>query len=176
MKPATPRSPTHTPVLIAVGGNLPGAQGEAPLAVCRAAVTALAGVPGLRLQGVSRWYATAPVPPSGQPDYVNGVVRMEGEVDPAWLLARLHGIEAAAGRRRDVLNAARTLDLDIIGMGGRVRAAPDPVLPHPRAHLRRFVLAPLADVAPEWVHPVLGISVRDLLAALPEDDAAVRLI
>ena len=77
----------------------------------------------------------------------------------------------SAGRVRGERNAARTLDLDIIAMGdagSMVRAAPDPVLPHPRAHLRAFVLVPLLDVAPGWVHPVLRRSARDLLRELPE--------
>jgi len=81
-------------------------------------------------------------------------------------------IEARAGRPSAVdgrrsPNAARTLDLDIIDFDGVVRAAPDPILPHPRAHLRAFVLAPLAAVAPAWVHPVLGRTAGALLADLP---------
>ncbi len=104
------------------------------------------------------------MPPSGQPDYVNGVARLEGRADPAALLAALQRIEQAHGRQRGVPDAARTLDLDLIALGGLVRAAPDPVLPHPRAHLRRFVLAPLCDVAADWVHPVLGRSAAALLA------------
>ena len=90
--------------------------------------------------------------------------------DPAELLARLMAVEMACGRQRSVPNAARTLDLDIIAIDGLVRAAPDPILPHPRAHLRAFVLAPLADVAPGWVHPVLGRTAAALLAGLPPQD------
>jgi 2-amino-4-hydroxy-6-hydroxymethyldihydropteridine diphosphokinase len=86
---------------------------------------------------------------------------------PAALLAHLMAIEAVCGRERGAPNAARTLDLDIIGIGGMVREAPDPILPHPRAHLRAFVLAPLVDVAPDWVHPVLRQTAAALLAALP---------
>ena len=162
-------------VLIALGANLPGPQGQPPLATCRAALEALRGLPGLRLQAASRWWQTAPIPPSGQPDYINGVVRLEGEADPAALLARLQAIEAAAGRpplgQNRPLNAARSLDLDIIAIGALRRAAPDPILPHPRAHQRAFVLAPLAEVAPGWVHPVLGLTVEAMLAALPSQQA-----
>ena len=91
-------------------------------------------------------------------------------VDPAALLARLLEVEAMCGRERSTPNAARTLDLDIIAIGELVRDAPDPILPHPRAHLRAFVLAPLADVAPHWVHPVLGRTAAELLADLPAQE------
>ena len=91
-------------------------------------------------------------------------------VDPAVLLAHLLEIETACGRERGAPNAARTLDLDIIALGDLVRHSPDPILPHPRADLRAFVLAPLADVAPDWVHPVLGLTAAALLAALPPQE------
>ena len=107
------------------------------------------------------------MPRADQPDYCNGVLRMQGDVDPAWLLAQLQEIENRYGRQRSVPNAPRTLDLDIIDINGLVRAAPDPVLPHPRAHLRAFVLRPILDVAPAWRHPALQSSVVTLLAELP---------
>ena len=77
-------------------------------------------------------------------------------------------MEMAYGRERSVPNAARTLDLDILAMGRRIRDAPDPVLPHPRLHGRAFVLHPLLDVAPDWEHPALRLSARALLDRLPE--------
>ena len=155
-----------------MGANLPAGSGTTPLATCREAANALRGIPGLRVAAVSAWYETDPVPPSGQPPYVNGVVRLEGRIDPADLLAALHAIEDGHGRTRGERNAARTLDLDVVAMDGPdgtglVRAAPDPVVPHPRAHLRGFVLEPLRDVAPGWQHPVLHRSVEELLAELP---------
>lgn len=156
-------------ILVALGSNLPGPDGRSPLETCIAAGEALGRLPGLRLRALSRWYRTRPVPRSGQPNYVNGAARLEGAADPAVLLRQLQAIEATAGRGRGLRNAARTLDLDLIGMGDLVRAAPDPILPHPRAHERAFVLAPLADIAPEWVHPVLGRPVRHLLAAVSLD-------
>jgi 2-amino-4-hydroxy-6-hydroxymethyldihydropteridine diphosphokinase len=141
-------------------------------------VARLDALPGLRLRGLSRWYLTDPMPPSCQPAYINAVavLRVEAaakEPAPDVLLAWLQAIESDAGRYRSVPNAPRTLDLDIIAMGNRgeiVRMAPDPVLPHPRAHLRAFVLVPLRDVVPDWVHPVLLRRPAELLAVLPVQD------
>ena len=162
-------------ILIALGANLPGPGGATPRAACEAAARALDSLPEIRLEAVSRWYRTAPFPPSGQPDYVNGVARLGGAaVDPAAVLAAVLAIEDRFARRRGAPNAARTLDLDLIDMNGLVRACPDPILPHPRAHLRAFVLIPLLDVAPDWVHPVSGIRGRLLLKGL--DTAGVRLL
>ncbi len=82
-------------------------------------------------------------------------------------MARLHEVEREFGRVRDVRNAPRTLDLDLLDYDGRVEGGP-PVLPHPRIEQRAFVLVPLADVAPLWKHPVSGRNVRALIDALPE--------
>jgi 2-amino-4-hydroxy-6-hydroxymethyldihydropteridine diphosphokinase len=160
-----------TVILIALGANLPASADQSPLQTCQHAAAALDTLPGMRLRALSRWYRTVPVASlPGSPLFVNGVARLEGRVDdPAGLLRALHAIEAAAGRDRPFPNAPRTLDLDLIDLHGLCRAAPDPVLPHPRAHLRRFVLQPLADVAPGWRHPQLGLTVEALLASLPPE-------
>lgn len=159
-------------VFVALGANLPGNDGRPPLSTLREAVRQLDSLPNLRVARISRWYRSAPVPASDQPDYINAVAALTVDskdgVDPAWLLAQLMDIESAHGRRRSSTNAARTLDLDIVAIGRLVRDAPDPILPHPRAHLRRFVMAPLADVAPDWVHPVLAETAVAILARLPE--------
>ncbi len=158
-------------ILIALGANLPGPDGRDARTTCQRAAVALDALPGLRLAALSRWFATTPVPPTpGVPDYVNGVALVTPlcgapAPDPAWLLAALQAIEDRFGRVRPYPNAPRTLDLDIIAMGGLHRVAPDPVLPHPRMQDRAFVLAPLCDIAPHWVHPTLGRSAAALLAA-----------
>jgi 2-amino-4-hydroxy-6-hydroxymethyldihydropteridine diphosphokinase len=158
-------------ILLALGANLPGPAGP-PLAQCEAALEALEKR-GVRILGRSRWYDTPPHPPSGQPHFVNGVARVETHLGPAPLLAEMLAIEAALGRRRTVPNAARTLDLDLIDYEGQVRTGPEvPILPHPRLTARSFVLLPLRDVAPEWRHPVSGLSVAELIAALPPDHGA----
>jgi len=168
-------------VLIGIGANLPGPDGASPLDTARWAAAQLDALPGLRLRALSRWYLTDPVPPSGQPPYVNAIACLiaastAGEPDPANLLGWLQAIEARGGRVRGEANAARSLDLDIVAMdeaGGMVRPAPDPIVPHPRAHLRAFVLVPLREVAPDWTHPVLRRSVRDLLRGLPPQGVRV---
>jgi 2-amino-4-hydroxy-6-hydroxymethyldihydropteridine diphosphokinase len=162
-------------ILIAIGANLPGLLDAPPIETCRLAAAELDALPGLRLRALSRWYRTAPVPPSDQPSYINAIAVLRCErgsagPEPAVLLAALQTIETRQGRVRGEANAARTLDLDIIAMGPRgrlVRTRPDPVLPHPRAHERAFVLAPLLDVAPGWIHPVLHRGAGDLLRDLP---------
>ena len=163
-------------VLIGIGANLPGPDGQPPLQTCRQAVARLQAFPDMRHGGHSRWFLSQPVPPSGQPPYVNAVLALLVDpgvtLDPAALLARLMAVENAFGRARSVANAARTLDLDIIAIGDLVRRQPDPVLPHPRAQLRAFELAPLADVAPRWVHPLTGRTAAEMLADLPPQDIA----
>lgn len=155
-------------ILVAIGSNLPSF-GRSPGETCRWAAQQLDTLGGLRLRGLSKWYRTVPVPRSDQPDYVNGVAHLAGNATPGGLLTALHAIEACAGRMRTVPNAARTLDLDIIAIDDLVWDAVNLVLPHPRAHLRGFVLLPLRDVAPEWVHPRLGMSVDALIRRLGTD-------
>lgn len=156
-------------ILVALGSNLPGPAGG-PRDMVEAALAAMPAH-GLRVVARSPWYESAPVPPSDQPWFVNGVAHVQAmtaalAADPALLLARLHAIEAAFGRRRDGRrNAARGLDLDLLDVDGLTRAA-DPVLPHPRLAERAFVLRPLADLAPDWRHPETGQGVSELLGAL----------
>ncbi len=152
-------------ILVAIGANLPSAMGGTAMDTCEWAVGRLAALPGLKLLARSHWFRSSPVPPSAQPDYINGVVRLSGVADPVALLACLHGIEAEAGRTRGAPNAARTLDLDLLAVGAVVLDTPGLVLPHPRLHERGFVLAPLTEVAPGWRHPVSGRGVEELLAS-----------
>ena len=160
-----------TTAYIGIGANLPGLDGRGPLQTCLWALGLLDRLPGLRVIHASHWYKTVPVPASDQPEYINAVVAMlvdpDLPLDTGLFLARLMSIEATCGRTRGEPNAARVLDLDIIAIGGMVQTSPDPILPHPRMHERGFVLAPMVDVAPGWVHPILGQTATNLLRALP---------
>lgn len=153
-------------ILIALGSNLSRAADLPPAENVRGAVEKLKQISGLRFMAGSRWYVSAPIPASIAPDFVNGIVRLEGSAEPAWLLDQLHAIEHAAGRERREPNAPRVLDLDLIDLNGLIAAGPGPILPHPRAAMRAFVLRPIIDVAPEWVHPVLGETAANLLGRL----------
>jgi len=157
-------------ILVGFGANLSMADGTPPAETLLRAALQVAALPGLSRPRLSRLWRSPPVPPSAQPDFVNAVLRLEGRAEPEALLSALHTIEARHGRVRGERNAPRTLDLDLLDLEGLVRQAPPPVLPHPRIRDRAFVLAPLAEVAPGWRHPVTGESVEALLAALPEPE------
>ncbi|WP_044561358.1 2-amino-4-hydroxy-6-hydroxymethyldihydropteridine diphosphokinase [Azospirillum sp. B4] len=152
-------------ILVGVGSNLSVSGIGGPPQVVVAAVRALAAE-GLAVVAQSPWYRSAPVPASDQPWYVNGVVAVETDLDAAALLTLLHRVETAFGRVRREVNEARGLDLDLLDHHGQVRTEV-PVLPHPRMHQRAFVLLPLRDLAPGWRHPVSGLDLAALIAALP---------
>ncbi len=119
---------------------------------------------GLKILKRSGWWRSAAWPDPNAPEYRNGVALVEASAGPEAVLAALLGLEAAMGRERAGRNAPRTLDLDLIAHGREVRDEADLVLPHPRAHERRFVMGPLAEIAPAWVHPVLGRTAAELAA------------
>ncbi|PHO05096.1 2-amino-4-hydroxy-6-hydroxymethyldihydropteridine diphosphokinase [Rhodobacteraceae bacterium 4F10] len=174
--------------LLALGGNLPSHEGD-PLLTLNSAYKTLSR-DNLRLCKVSRFYETPCFPAGAGPDYVNAAVTVESPLSASEMLKVLHEIEAEFGRERDQRWGMRTLDIDLIGGGDlvlpdrethaewmslpaeeQVRKTPDQlILPHPRLQDRAFVLVPLNDVAPDWKHPVLGLTVSQMLAALPESD------
>ena len=145
-----------TGVLLGLGANL----GD-PAAQLARAVDALRGF--LAEVAVSSLYRTAPVGYAEQPDFLNLVARGTTDLPPERLLGRILEVERAMGRERSFRNAPRTIDIDLLAYGGRVIETPALVVPHPGIATRGFVLHPLAEVAPEWVHPGLGKTARELL-------------
>ena len=122
---------------------------------------------GVRLKRASALLVSAPFGVTDQPDFVNAVAEVESALDPGALLTRLHLIERLAGRRRTLRWGPRTLDLDLIDYHGLVQPAPArPVLPHPGIAERIFVLAPIAEIAPRWRHPVTRQTAAAMLRRL----------
>lgn len=148
-------------VFVALGGNLGQVQQSFKSALsqlsCRDDTSVLAR---------SRLYQTPPLGPVGQPDYLNAVVEIKTQLMPLQLLDLLQQIELAHGRERKQHWGARTLDLDIIDYAGRLVENDRLTLPHAELAHRMFVLRPLYDIAPEWLHPLTGKSVHDMLQAL----------
>lgn len=176
--------------LIALGSNRISKWGDAAETV----QMAMHSLQSLALSPIqpSRLYSTPAFPAGSGPDFVNMACAFFTKLSAPDLLQALHAIEADAGRTRDQRWAPRTLDLDLIALGQQVcpdavyqahwmglpiaeqsKTAPDTlILPHPRVQDRSFVLVPLADVAPHWCHPVLDLTVTQMLDALSDADRA----
>ena len=148
--------------VVALGSNLAGRYGSSE-ALLEAALARFPAV-GLKILQRSSWWRSAAWPDPRAPEYRNGVALVEASDPPQAMLASLLAVEAELGRRRGQRNAPRTLDLDLIAHGRHVLDTPQLVLPHPRAHDRLFVMGPLAQIAPAWVHPTLGRTAAELAA------------
>ena len=152
---------------VAIGGNLIPEGFKTLEEVMSEAMKALSEQ-GLTIAKCSQWFETAPVPVSDQPWFLNAVMAIETALTETELLALLHEVEANFGRVRNIRNEARILDLDLIDYDGLVRDDDAITIPHPRMHLRAFVLLPIQDLAPQWCHPVSKVDVVTLIAEMPE--------
>lgn len=179
-------------IFIALGANLPSDMGP-PAATLKAAIGEIVANPLIDLLALSRFYQTPAYPAGSGPDYVNACAALGSDLSAEDILSQLHLVEARLGRIRAAQRwQARGIDLDLLAYGGQV--LPDPktaghwrnlpprqqqqetphtlILPHPRLQDRAFVLIPLADIAGNWAHPAIGMTVPEMIRELPEADIA----
>lgn len=160
-------------VFIGFGSNL-GDRRE----YCDRAIALMRLLPLSQVTGVSSYYESEPIDPDnrlGPTWFYNGVVRLDTSVPPIRLLDILHETERALGRNEEDRAGPRTIDFDILFVGQHIIQEPALTVPHPRLHLRRFVLEPLVEIDPDWMHPVLHRSVKALLSSLAEPGRVTKL-
>lgn len=177
-------------ILLALGANLPNPEDDATSNIKRAVSELVSH--GFTLRAVSRFYETPCFPAGAGPDYVNAAVCVTAPWSPLEVLRVVHAIETKMGRTRETRWGMRSLDIDLIAFDQlvlpdfdvyrnwsdmpaeeQILRAPDQlILPHPRLPERAFVLVPLSDVAPDWSHPVSGLTVMQMLASFSEADLA----
>jgi len=138
--------------------------------------SAIAELPhaGVAVTKVSSFYETEPVDLREQPWFLNCAAEVETHFDPHTLLGALHEIETKMGSKKLIAKGPRLLDMDILLYGSETIDSLELIVPHPRMHLRRFVLMPLAEIAPDALHPVLRLTAAQMLAETP-DHSEVRL-
>ena len=154
-------------IYIALGANLPSSAGAPEQTLRR--VLDLLPTRAVAVEAVSPFYRSPAWPNPADPPFVNAVARVRTKLSPGDLMRILLQIETEFGRRRAIKNAPRTIDLDIVDYGGLVTDSAHLMLPHPQMHERAFVLKPMADLAPDWRHPVTGQLVSDLLLIVGEE-------
>ncbi len=160
-------------IIVGLGANLPRADGIPPAFSLCEAVNEMSSN-GINVIAASHIWKSAPVPISDQPWYHNAVCRVDTVLSPDKLLRILLMIEEEAGRVRHTRNEARVLDLDILAYNQEILDQPYLQIPHPRMHKRAFVLYPLQEIVPNWVHPSLGYSLEEMLNSLDSNQKIER--
>ena len=161
-------------ILVGIGGNLIS-EGYSSLQDGLDASIEMLEKYGIRDIQCSSWYETSPVPKSDQPLFRNAVFSAITDATPQQLLERLNDIEARIGRVRTVRNAARVMDLDILDFNSQLVDLQNLIIPHPRMHLRAFVLIPLQEIEANYVHPVTKEPIFLLINKLPDNQKIIKL-
>ena len=160
-------------IIIGIGGNLESKDGSHPIKVAMKAISYFKDY-SIKVIEQSSWYETEPIPKSKQPNFFNCIVIANTILNELDVLKSLHKIEYDLGRRRKVQNEARIIDLDLIDYSSKILINEEIAVPHPRAHKRRFVMEPLAELDKNWVHPVFKLNINKILKNL--DNQNIKII
>ena len=160
---------SHKKIIVAIGGNLYSKNGLHPVEICQEAINSLKSM-SIIVEKQSSWYRSDPIPKSDQPKFFNSVLVASTTLNELDVLNSLHVIEKKFGRIRKNINEARIIDLDLIDYSSKIQDNKDIILPHPRAHLRRFVMQPLYEIEKNWIHPILKTSVTEILNQLDQQE------
>lgn len=155
---------------IGIGSNL-----NNPLGQCRRAIQKISEFEGITITAQSSFYKTEPVDFENQNDFINAVLEIKTSLDAEKLLSVLQSIETDMGRERVLKGGPRVIDLDILFYGQRVIQGESLVVPHPRAHMRRFVLEPMSEIASYFIHPAFGVTIRGLKDRLTDNKTVERI-
>jgi 2-amino-4-hydroxy-6-hydroxymethyldihydropteridine diphosphokinase len=164
----------YNKIVIAIGSNIYSSNGLHPVEIGQKAILAMKSM-SMIIQKQSSWYISDPIPKSDQPKYFNSVLIAKTTLNEFDVLKNLHKIENDLGRIRKKVNEARVIDLDLIDYSSKVFKNNNIIIPHPRAHLRRFVMEPLFEIEKNWVHPILNLSVSEILNHLDTQDIKLFL-
>ena len=161
-------------LIIGIGGNLISSDGLHPIEVGKKAIIQMQSSL-INVEKISSWYISEPIPKSDQPDFFNCIVFANTYLNEFDVLENLHLIETTLGRIRININEPRSIDLDLIDFCNKVSKCNRLIIPHPRAHLRRFVMEPLFEIEKNWVHPILKLSVLEILNQLATQEIELFL-
>ena len=161
-------------IIIAIGGNIKSTDGLHPIDVGQKAIKLFEDF-FIFVEKKSRWYISDPIPKSDQPKYFNSVIVAKTSLNEFEVLNILHNIECKLGRIRNKVNESRVIDLDLVDYSNKILKKNNLIIPHPRAHLRRFVMEPLAEIEPSWTHPILKMNAKQILKKLSKQNIKVIL-
>ena len=159
-------------LIIGIGGNVHSSDGLHPMQVANKAIKQMNSY-SINIQKFSRWYISEPIPKSDQPNFFNCIVFANTILNEFDVLKNLHLIETNLGRLRVKVNEPRSIDLDLIDFSNKILKSDKLIIPHPRAHLRRFVMEPLAEIDPLWIHPILKLGAKQIVSKLKDQNIKV---
>ena len=152
-------------IIIGIGGNIYSSNGLHPVEIGQKAIISMKSM-SIMIEKQSSWYRSDPIPKSDQPKFFNCIVIAKTALNEFEVLEALHKIESKFGRVRKKINEARLIDLDLIDYSSKILKNKNIVIPHPRAHLRKFVIEPLVEVEKSWIHPISKLSGTEILKQL----------